>query len=238
MFVGSNEEKTKYCLKVLRDSGAAQSLILKTAVPKGFVFSNDEFVVLGGFPNSIASYPLETFNIHTRYFKGTAKLAVVDSLPVPGIHLLLGNDLVEGEGENDDICPILTLLNVTSEDCENNLYNPVSVVTRSRAREVDLEDFELDLGKVDRQRTDMRTRSSSVKKNMNWDDVNWDAKGFKMAQNKEFSNLELGNPEDLTKPVFVKEEGLLYRLSRSVNAPAHQVESCRQLVVPESTGIN
>ncbi|XP_068213910.1 uncharacterized protein [Palaemon carinicauda] len=37
-----------------------------------------------------------------------------------------------------------------------------------------------------------------------------------MAQNKEFSNLELANPEDMVKPVFIQERGLPYRLSRSL----------------------
>ncbi|XP_064088399.1 uncharacterized protein LOC135202873 [Macrobrachium nipponense] len=75
-----------------------------------------------------------------------------------------GNDLAEGEGAIEIICPILTLLNVTCEgnDIETNFDKPVSVVTRSRAREMDLEEVDLDLYQVDRQMTDMRTAQAQV----------------------------------------------------------------------------
>ena len=110
----------------MRDTGAAQSLILKTAVPEKFKFTNNEFVVLGGFPNSISSYPLEEMYVKSKYFSGMAKLAVVGSLPVPGIHLLLGNDLASN---NDNL--LLPILIIASE--VGVLNEPVSVVTRSKS---------------------------------------------------------------------------------------------------------
>ena len=213
-------------MKILRDTGAAQSLILRRSVPNNFVFSNNDFVVLGGFPNTVVSCPLEKFYLETDYFKGTVKLAVVDCLPVPGIDLVFANDLVVKDELN--YFPILSLVEVKcDDDCD-----PISIVTRSRAREVNLEEVNLNLDEVSRQETDIVT--SSINRNIIFDDVNWDVEAFKEAQMKEFCNFDVDDPDnDISKPFFIKQDGLLYRVSRAGNAPADQVEVVKQLVVPE-----
>ena len=78
---------------VLRDSGSCQSCILESSLPRNFVREGSEYVLLGGFPNTVSSWPLERVFLETSYFTGWCKLAVVKSFPLSGIDVLLGNDL-------------------------------------------------------------------------------------------------------------------------------------------------
>ena len=42
---------------VLRDSGSCQSCILESSLPEDFVKKDCDFVLLGGFPNTVSSWP-------------------------------------------------------------------------------------------------------------------------------------------------------------------------------------
>ena len=208
----------------MRDTGAAQSLIVRSAVPSDHVFLNNEFVVLGGFPNTVNSYPIETFFLKTRRFKGQVKLAVVDSLPVVGIDCLYANDLASKK----EICPfpILTLSSLSGTFD----IKPVGVTTRSRAKEV--ENLDIDLEEIGNQPA-MELES---RKNFNLDKVDWDSEAFRQAQNREFhpdDDVHGFDFEDITKPFFYRFNNLLYRVSRAKEVPADKTEIKRQLLVPE-----
>ena len=79
-------------------------------------------------------------DLSSSLYKGSAKLAVVYSLPVSGVDLLLANDLAEGK-----IDPYPILLSQPSDDSQGELDSsyPIGVVTRSKA---DQDGQELDLG--------------------------------------------------------------------------------------------
>ncbi|XP_068213448.1 uncharacterized protein [Palaemon carinicauda] len=119
--------------------------------------------------------------------------------------------------------------------CDGSLLEfgvPVSIVTRSRSKGVDLEEIDLDLESVNSQVTDFVTggKLSSII----FDDVDWEPEALKEAQSKEFNDVTTESIlNNSSKPYFVKEDGLLYRVSRAVEAPADQIEVVRQLVVPE-----
>ncbi|XP_066979054.1 uncharacterized protein [Macrobrachium rosenbergii] len=85
--------------------------------------------------------------------------------------------------------------------------------SRARAREVDLEDVNVDLEVVDRQRTDFVTGSSSSSSssspNLVFNDVSWDAKAFKKEQYEEFSNIVFGLQEKLYRIRSFAQEHLL-----------------------------
>ncbi|XP_066969216.1 uncharacterized protein [Macrobrachium rosenbergii] len=221
-------------VKILRDTGASQSLILRSSVPDDVVFRNKNFVLLGGFPDTVATYPLEEMYLKTKYFQGMVNLAIVDALPIPDVDVIFVNDLA-AETECD-VLPILTLADLAGDQMStDDLVNPVSVVTRSQSKEVDLEEVELDAELINRQTTDIVTgvNINNDDNNVSFQGINWYAKAFKEAQGSEFNNLELNDGSDLSKPVFMKQDGLFYRVSRPVNVPADQVEVIRQLVVPE-----
>ena len=48
----------KFPITVLRDTGAAVSLLLKSALPKDFECAGDEFLIVSGFPCSSVSCPV------------------------------------------------------------------------------------------------------------------------------------------------------------------------------------
>ncbi|XP_068213400.1 uncharacterized protein [Palaemon carinicauda] len=190
-------------------------------------------IVLGGFPDTIASYPLEIMYLETEYYKGTVKLAIVDSLPLPGIDMLFDNDLVL-----HDEAIYFPILSVTEIDDDRYLDVSVcestSVITRSRAREIDLDNVNLNFDDINGQTTDTMTSScsNSSSKNILFNDVEWEVDALKEAQTNEFSNFDV-DVDDLSKPAFLKEGCLVYRVSRSVNAPADQAEVRKQLIIPE-----
>ena len=95
--VSSIDGEDRKKVVVLRDTGAAISLLLKSSLPENFQASSREYVIVGGFPDSCTSCPIETLFINTDVVQGNCKVAVVDELPVSGVEFLLGNDLVRGK---------------------------------------------------------------------------------------------------------------------------------------------
>ncbi|XP_069160812.1 uncharacterized protein [Procambarus clarkii] len=89
---------------ILRDSGAAQSLILETSLPEGISADEMQKVILGGFPSTLYVAPLVQVHLDSQHFKGECRLAVVDSLPIKGIDVILANDLALGLLPN---CPLV-----------------------------------------------------------------------------------------------------------------------------------
>ncbi|XP_066518564.1 uncharacterized protein [Hoplias malabaricus] len=119
-------------VKILRDTGAAQSFILESVLP----FSEKTFcgssVLVRGIEMGHLQVPLHTIYLKSGLVKGLVKVAVRDRLPVAGVSLILGNDLAGGKvfplpevsvmPETGDIDPkILSLF-------------PGCVVTRAQAR--------------------------------------------------------------------------------------------------------
>ena len=84
-------------VRILRDTGALQSLILRSSLPDDFVESRAEYVVLVGFPNTLTSSPRETLFLNSEWSNGLEKLAVVEKVPVGGIDVVIGNDIADRE---------------------------------------------------------------------------------------------------------------------------------------------
>ena len=134
--------KTNNKVVMLRDTGATQSCILKSALPNDFVSKGDSFILLGGFPCTVTSCPLEEVYLKSDQYNGKFKFAIVDRLPVEGIQVIIGNELACGS----DTSKSVQLETGLGEDCIEVNCMPVSVVTRSQ--KVVTGDEE-DLGPVD-----------------------------------------------------------------------------------------
>ncbi|XP_066946104.1 uncharacterized protein [Macrobrachium rosenbergii] len=109
-------------------------------------------------------------------------------------------------------------------------YNikPTGVTTRSRAREV--ENFDINLDEIGNQ----PVLEPESMEHLNLDYVDWDSETFRQAQNREFHpDVDVLDFEDITKPFFYRINNLLYRVSRAKEVPADKVEVKRQLLVPE-----
>ena len=143
--VGSPE--TIRDIVVLRDTGAAQSLILESALPTGCQFIEGELVVVRGFPDGWTTCPVVHIMLSSSIVNGHVKVAVVNEIPVKGVDLLLANDLARGKVGTD---PLLVCRpgegQILGNDRDSMVVSPVSVVTRSKSRGRFVEEDQLDLG--------------------------------------------------------------------------------------------
>ena len=125
-------------LVLLRDTGARQSLVLEKSLPQDFQKTCKEFALIGGFPNTVVSCPLEVLYLESPLVTGHVKVAVVKTLPLEGVDFILANDLVRGER---NINPVMVSSPVSSyEDCDMNCIEdvfPVGVITRSKSKKLD-----------------------------------------------------------------------------------------------------
>ncbi|XP_066958980.1 uncharacterized protein [Macrobrachium rosenbergii] len=186
--IGSN---TTVQIRFLIDTGLARSLVLKETLKGSWKYSGN-FVVLGGFPNTVVSAPLVEVRLSFPGYDKVKELAVIESLPIPGIHGILGNDMLNSKGQ--ELFPILSM-----HAC------PVAVTTRAAAKAADLikDDDELMLSSLEIDLERPRSVDSSSKDG-NIDNVlkpDWDRLSFIEAGKKEF-NFDLGDTTDLTKPRF------------------------------------
>ena len=80
-------------IKILRDTGATQSLMVKDDMPRESETATGERVVIQGVGGNVVSVPLYQISLDSEIVCGTVIVGVVDSLPMQGISMLLGNDL-------------------------------------------------------------------------------------------------------------------------------------------------
>lgn len=132
-------------VKILRDTGAAQSFILADVLP----FSNQSFcgshAICQGLGMGYLKAPLHMVQLSTDLLSGQFKVAVCDNLPVKGVNFILGNDIAGGK-----VMPVLEVVDVPDSslmvDEINDLSKlfPACVCTRAQSRKltdvVDLSD--------------------------------------------------------------------------------------------------
>ena len=93
-------------VKILRDTGASQSLLLADALP----FSEESYaganvLVKGVDSSDYTPVPLYNVYLSSNLVSGPVTLGIRPSLPFDGVHLLLGNDLT---GDKVVINPVVT----------------------------------------------------------------------------------------------------------------------------------
>ena len=87
------DESSSQKVKILRDTGATQSLMLDSVLPlteNSFTGAN---VLISWVEMSILEVPVHEVNIKSSLINGNIVLGIRPSLPVEGISLILGNDL-------------------------------------------------------------------------------------------------------------------------------------------------
>ena len=87
------DENSSQKVKILRDSGATQSLMLDSVLPlteNSFTGAN---VLISGAEMGVLEVPLHEVNIKSSLINGNIVIGMRPSLPVEGISLILGNDL-------------------------------------------------------------------------------------------------------------------------------------------------
>ena len=127
------DENSSQKVKILRDTGATQSLMLDSVLPlteNSFTGAN---VLISGVEMGVLEVPLHEVNIKSSLINGNIVIGTRPSLPVEGISLILGNDLA---GERVMVDPRVVEKPRVNEKTERLAEKfpgifPVSVVTRS-----------------------------------------------------------------------------------------------------------
>ena len=82
-------------IKILRDTGASQSLILADILPFSEKTSSGTSVLIQGVECGTVNIPLHHVNLSSDLVTGLVVIGIKPSLPFKGVHLLLGNDLAD-----------------------------------------------------------------------------------------------------------------------------------------------
>ena len=87
-------------IRILRDTGSAQSILLQSTLPLSDSTYSGDNVLLKGVDTSLGSYPsapLHQVYISSSHVNGPVTVGITSSLPIDGIDFLLRNDLAGGK---------------------------------------------------------------------------------------------------------------------------------------------
>ena len=93
-FVSLNSDSAQCTpIKILRDTGASQSLILADTLPFSEKTFSGTSVLIQGVECGFVNVPLHNIYLSSDLVTGLVAVGIRPSLPFKGVHLLLGNDL-------------------------------------------------------------------------------------------------------------------------------------------------
>ena len=81
-------------IRILRDTGASQSFILENVLPFGVDSYTGSRAIVQGLEMGAVSVPLHHVTLFSGLVTGNVTVGIRPSLPVKGISMLLGNELV------------------------------------------------------------------------------------------------------------------------------------------------
>ena len=134
-------------IKILRDTGASQSLILADTLPLSEKTSSGTSVLIQGVECGFVNVPLHNIYLSSDLVTGLMAVGVRPSLPFKCVHLLLGNDLA---GDKVVVNPLLTNIPCIDQPPDPieqeipDLY-PSCAVTRAMAKKAKQNDGDIDL---------------------------------------------------------------------------------------------
>ena len=134
-------------IKILRDTGASQSLILADTLPFSEKTSSGTNVLIQGVECGFVNVPLHNIYLSSDLVTGLVAVGIRPSLPFKGVHLLLGNDLA---GDKVVVNPLLTNIPCIDQPPDPieqeipDLY-PSCAVTRAMAKKAKQNDGDIDL---------------------------------------------------------------------------------------------
>ena len=76
-------------IRILRDTGASQSLILAEAIPLSEKSSSGKSVLIQGVECGLVTVPLQEVNLKSDIVSGTVTVGARPSLPIEGVHLMV-----------------------------------------------------------------------------------------------------------------------------------------------------
>ena len=138
-------------IKILRDTGASQSLILADILPFSEKTSSGTSVLIQGVECGTVNIPLHHVNLSSDLVTGPVVIGIKPSLPFKGVHLLLGNDLA---GDKVVVNPLVTdtpNVGQTDDPIEQEIPDlyPSCAVTRAMAKKAILKNSNSDIDLTD-----------------------------------------------------------------------------------------
>ena len=218
-FVSLGENKPKTKVKVLRDTGAALSLVYDVTIPNIQENLTGEKVIVRDL-TGMSSIPLTNIHLDCSLVKGEVKVGVSNKeFPVEGVALLLGNDLA-----GKLVVPNLI---VSEPQMSGNISNdveasPLNVVTRSQGKDTEVKKI-----------TENKAKEELLCKVMNRDEIISAQKLDESLAN--YHEQAVDKSEIVKSPCFYYEDGLLMRFYRPAKYSHLDTWSeKRQIVVPMS----
>ena len=148
VFVSLNSDYAQSTpIKILRDTGASQSLILADTLPFSEKTSSGTSVLIQGVECGFVNVPLHNIYLSSDLVTGLVAVGIRPSLHFKGVHLLLDNDLA---GDKVVVNPLLTTIPCLDQPPDPieqeipDLY-PSCAVTRAMAKKAKQNDGEIDL---------------------------------------------------------------------------------------------
>ena len=139
-------------IKILRDTGASQSLILADILPFSEKASSVTSVLIQGVECGTVNIPLHHVNLSSDLVTGLVVIGITPSLPFKGVHLLLGNDLA---GDKIVVNPLVTdtpnIGQIDDQEIEQEIPDlyPSCAVTRAMAKKAILKNSNSDIDLTD-----------------------------------------------------------------------------------------
>ncbi|KAJ8050209.1 hypothetical protein HOLleu_03318 [Holothuria leucospilota] len=129
-------------IKILRDTGATQSLLLDGVLPLSDSTSTGANVLLQGVECGFISVPLHKINLKSDLVSGSVIVGARPTLPVKGVSLLLGNDLAGGKVVANAILTDKPCDCNNTEQLEKEFQNlfPACAVTRTMSQKLAMDD--------------------------------------------------------------------------------------------------
>ncbi|KAJ8048081.1 hypothetical protein HOLleu_00253 [Holothuria leucospilota] len=129
-------------IKILRDTGATQSLLLDGVLPLSDSTSTGANVLIQGVECGFISVPLHKINLKSDLVSGSVIVGVRPTLPVKGVSLLLGNDLAGGKVVANAILTDKPCDYNNTEQLEKEFPNlfPACAVTRAMSQKLVVDD--------------------------------------------------------------------------------------------------
>ena len=92
-FVSLESSSSQVPIKILRDNGATQSLLLEGVLPLSVSTSTSESVIAQDIEGGCVNVPLHKVNLVSELVTGSVVVGTRPTLPIKGVSLLLKNDL-------------------------------------------------------------------------------------------------------------------------------------------------
>ncbi|XP_006813838.1 uncharacterized protein LOC100371911 [Saccoglossus kowalevskii] len=225
---------------ILRDTGAAQSLMLAGVLPLDNV-NTDASVLVQGIGGGYESVPLYNVKLRSDLVTGDVTVGVVKSLPIEGVTFLLGNDLAGGKVS---VLPVVSCKPVVNDKTEEllELYPGIfpACVTRSQTSKERQDELVSEVVKEDSGVWLAETFFGDLK---DGSEIKTDFSHSSLVEQQEAdctlkelmaSALSENEAENLPKCCYMK-DGVLMRKWRPPSSPADEDWTVvHQIVVPHS----